>query len=50
YTKAVIVKVIVDANKNFAARFAIRSIPTLIVFKNLKQLETLMGVHTAYQL
>ncbi|MDE4967880.1 thioredoxin, partial [Francisella tularensis] len=34
YTKAVIVKVNVDENQNLAARVAIRSIPTLIVFKN----------------
>lgn len=50
YTKAVIVKVNVDENQNLAAKFAIRSIPTLIIFKNGKQVETLMGVHTGSQL
>ncbi|MBK2356702.1 thioredoxin [Francisella hispaniensis] len=50
YTKAVIVKVNVDENQSLAAKFAIRSIPTLIIFKNGKQVETLMGVHTGSQL
>ena len=36
--------------QNLAAKFAIRSIPTLIFFKNGKQVETLMGVHTGSQL
>lgn len=32
--KATIVKVDVDANQELAARYQVRSIPTLIVFKN----------------
>ncbi|HBI57973.1 MAG: thioredoxin [Duncaniella sp.] len=48
--KATIVKVDVDANQELAARYQVRSIPTLIVFKNgeplwrasgLQQLEVL---------
>lgn len=50
YQNAMIVKVNVDDNQNLAAKFAIRSIPTLIIFKNGKQVETLMGVHTGSQL
>ncbi|MFV9931050.1 MAG: thioredoxin [Francisella endosymbiont of Hyalomma asiaticum] len=50
YQNAMIVKVNVDDNQNLAAKFAIRNIPTLIIFKNGKPLETLMGVHTGSQL
>ena len=50
YQNAMIVKVNVDDNQNLAAKFAIRSIPTLIIFKNGKQVDTLMGVHTGSQL
>lgn len=38
-----IVKVDVDANPQSAARFGIRSIPTLFVFKNGERVETMVG-------
>ena len=38
-----IVKVDVDANPQSAARFGIRSIPTLFVFKNGERVETVVG-------
>ena len=38
-----IVKVDVDANPQSAARFGIRSIPTLFVFKNGVRVETVVG-------
>lgn len=41
--RAKIVKVDVDANPETAARFGIRSIPTLMVFKNGERLETVVG-------
>ncbi|APC91611.1 MULTISPECIES: thioredoxin [Francisella] len=50
YPNAMIVKVNVDDNQNLAAKFAIRSIPTLLIFKNGKQVGTLTGVHTGSQL
>lgn len=50
YKKGLIVKVDVDNNENLAARFSIRSIPTMVIFKNSKQVETLNGVHTGSQL
>ena len=34
YKDAIIVKINVDDNQNLAARFAIISIPTMIIFKN----------------
>lgn len=40
-----IVKVDVDANPQSAARFGIRSIPTLFVFKNGERVETVVGGH-----
>lgn len=50
YKEAVIVKVDVDSNQNLAARFGIRSIPTMIIFKNAQQVETINGVQTSAQL
>ncbi|ASG67967.1 thioredoxin [Francisella halioticida] len=50
YKDAVIVKINVDDNQNLAAKFGIRSIPTMIIFKNSKHVETLSGVHTKTQL
>lgn len=38
-----IVKVDVDANPTSAARFGIRSIPTLFVFKNGEKVDTVVG-------
>lgn len=38
-----IVKVDVDANPQSAARFGIRSIPTLFVFKNGERVDTVVG-------
>lgn len=41
--KAHIVKVNIDENPQIANKFGIRSIPTLILFKNGAQLETRVG-------
>lgn len=46
YKDAMIVKINVDDNQNLAARFAIRSIPTMIIFKNGENKETINGVLT----
>ncbi|MEM1262151.1 MAG: thioredoxin [Pseudomonadota bacterium] len=43
--KATIAKVDVDANPELAARYGIRSIPTVAVFKNGELTDTLVGVH-----
>ncbi|QIV94530.1 thioredoxin [Allofrancisella frigidaquae] len=50
YKNALVAKVNVDDNQDLAAKFGIRSIPTLIIFKNAKQVETLNGVFTASEL
>jgi thioredoxin 1 len=42
--KAVIAKIDVDANKKMAAQYGIRSIPTLILFKEGKQVNKFTGV------
>jgi thioredoxin 1 len=42
-TKVRIVKVNVDENPNIAAKFGIRSIPTMILFKGGQTVETMMG-------
>ena len=42
--KAVIVKVDVDANQEFAAKYGVRNIPTVLVFKNGEQVEKQVGV------
>lgn len=41
--RASIVKVNVDDNPETAARFGIRSIPTLFVFKNGEKVDTIIG-------
>jgi len=38
-----VVKINIDQNKETAQKFGIRSIPTMILFKGGKDLETLMG-------
>lgn len=45
-----IVKVDVDANPQSAARFGIRSIPTLFVFKNGEKVDTVIGGQPKAQL
>ncbi|MEM0953001.1 MAG: thioredoxin [Pseudomonadota bacterium] len=44
--RAAIRKVDVDANQDLAARYGIRSIPTLMVFKDGEPVETLTGVQS----
>jgi thioredoxin 1 len=39
-------KVNVDHAQDLAAKFGIRSIPTLVFFKNGQVVDTLVGVHT----
>lgn len=41
--KARVIKINVDQNKETAQKFGIRSIPTMILFKNGKEVETLLG-------
>lgn len=41
--KIQIVKINIDENPNVAAQFGIRSIPTMMIFKGGKKVETLMG-------
>src|ERR1043165_6198984 len=43
--KVKIMKVDVDNNQNTAAQFGIRSIPTMIMFKDGKPVEQIMGNH-----
>ena len=43
--RAVIAKVDVDAHPELAARYGVRSIPTLLVFRNVEVADTLVGVH-----
>lgn len=50
YKDALVVKIDVDSNQNLAAKFGIRSIPTMIIFKNGENKETLNGVMTQPQL
>ncbi|APC97414.1 thioredoxin [Francisella frigiditurris] len=50
YDGAVIVKINVDENQSLAAKFRVRSIPTMIIFKNGKEVETMHGVKTQSQL
>ncbi len=48
--KAKVVKVDVDQNKQIAAQFGIRSIPTLFVFKGGEKVETAIGLQSKEQL
>lgn len=45
--RAIVAKVDVDANKALAARFAIQSIPTVLVFRNGEIVERFVGVQDA---
>jgi thioredoxin 1 len=42
--KAVIAKVDVDANQKYAAKYGVRNIPTVLVFKNGEVVEKQVGV------
>ena len=42
--KAIIAKVDVDANQQFAAKYGVRNIPTVLVFKNGEVVEKQVGV------
>ena len=44
---AIISKVNVDHNSEISARFNVRSIPTLMIFKGGKLLETIVGAQTS---
>jgi thioredoxin 1 len=48
--KVKIGKIDVDKNKKCAAQYGVQSIPTLILFKNGKIVETLMGLQTKEKL
>ena len=48
--RVVVFKVDVDASPDLASRFGVRSIPTLVLFKDGKPVETLVGVVTRGQL
>ena len=42
--KAIIAKVDVDANQEFAAKYGVRNIPTVLFFKNGEQVDKQIGV------
>lgn len=50
YKDVLVVKIDGDSNQNLAAKFGIRSIPTMIIFKDSENKETLNGVMTQPQL
>ncbi len=45
--KASVAKVNVDENRELAVKFGVRSIPTLLLFKDGKQVQTLTGLQQA---
>jgi len=44
--KAKIVKINIDDNQNTPAQFGVRSIPTLILFKNGNEVEKIIGAQS----
>lgn len=48
--KVKIIKVNVDNQPEIAQRFSIRSIPTIVFFKNQKAIETIIGARTKDEL
>ena len=44
YGRVKVAKLDVDANQNTAARFAVRSIPSILFFKNGQHVDTMVGV------
>lgn len=48
--KATIAKINVDDNKDVAAKYGIRSIPTLFVFKGGERVEAIVGLQSKEQL
>ena len=42
--KAVVVKIDVDANQEFAAKYGVRNIPTVLIFKNGEVVDKQVGV------
>lgn len=44
--KAVVGKVDVDANQEFAAKYAVRNIPTVLIFKNGEVVDKIVGAAT----
>ena len=49
-TDATVAKVDIDANQGLAAQYAVRSVPTLLLFANGEQVEQLVGVQQEQQL
>ncbi len=48
--RAVVGKVDTDASRNTAAKFGIQSIPTIIIFKDGKELKKMVGLQTEAKL
>ena len=48
--KAVVGKVDVDANQEFAAKYGVRNIPTVLIFKNGEVVDKQVGVATLVKL
>lgn len=44
--KAIVGKLDVDANQTTAGKFGVKSIPTMIIFKNGKEAERIVGLQT----